>query len=205
LIPEAAKVFGQTTESLMLSLAHQIKNTAGFVGANPEKQLRIVASRITKLEEEVQQRRQESRSTSGGAGQPPANTGTSTSGSTQTGDKRMSSRGQGGLTAKLEPIMVWLREAGTAATRVNKEDLAAFKDVRCRLARVCSDLEAQLKGNAAAEKISDAVWRAQYSELTVEARETKATVDSLIGKLEVKQLQKKKYCVAQHGWTCSGS
>jgi hypothetical protein len=108
-----------------------------------------------------------------------------------TGDKRMSSRGQGGLTAKLEPILVWLREAGTAATRVNKEDLDACRDVRSRLARVCSDLEAQLKGNAAAEKISDAVWKAQYNELTVDARETMVTVDSLIGKLEVKQLQEK--------------
>jgi hypothetical protein len=94
LIAEVAEVFGQTTESLMLLLAHQIKNTAGFVGENPEKQLRIVASRLTKLEEELQQRRQESGSTSGGAGQPPANTGTSMGGSTQTGDKRTSSRGQ---------------------------------------------------------------------------------------------------------------
>jgi hypothetical protein len=30
LIAEAAEVLGQTKESLMLSLAHQIKNTAGF-------------------------------------------------------------------------------------------------------------------------------------------------------------------------------
>jgi adenylate kinase len=56
LIKEAAEVFGQTYNSLMLSLAHQIKNTAGFVGASPEKQLAIVASRLTKLEEEVQWR-----------------------------------------------------------------------------------------------------------------------------------------------------
>jgi hypothetical protein len=191
LIAKAAEVFGQTNESLMLSLAHQIKNTAGFVGASSEKQLAIVASRLTKLEEEVQQRRQESGSTSGGAGQPPANTGTSKGGSAQTGDKRMTSRGQVGLTSKLEPILVWLREAGTAATRVNKEDLEACKDMRCRLTRVCSDLEAQLKGNAAAEKISDAIWKAQYCELTVDAREAMATVDSLISKLEAKQLQEK--------------
>jgi hypothetical protein len=142
LIAEVAKVFGQTKDSLMLSLAHQIKNTAGFVGAGPEKQLAIVVSRLTKLEEEVQQRRQESGSTSGGAGQPPANTGTSMGGSTQTGDKRMSSRGQGGLTAKLEPIMVQLREVVSAAARVNKEDLEACKDMKGRLTRVCSDLEA---------------------------------------------------------------
>jgi hypothetical protein len=57
LVAEAAKLFGQTKESLMLSLVHQIKNTAGFVGASSEKQLAIVASRLTKLEEEVQQRR----------------------------------------------------------------------------------------------------------------------------------------------------
>jgi hypothetical protein len=191
LIADATEVFGQTTESLMLSLAHQMKNTAGFVGASSDKQLRIVASRLTKLEEEVKQRRQESGSTSGGAGQPTANTGTSTGGETQTGEKRTSSRGQGGLTAKLEPILVRLREAATAATRVNKEDLEACKDVRCRLARVCSDLEAQLKGNAVAERISDAVWKAQFNELTVDAREAMATVDSLIDKLEVKQLQEK--------------
>jgi hypothetical protein len=114
-----------------------------------------------------------------------------TGGEPQTGDKRTSSRGQGGLTAKLEPILVRLREAGTAVTRVNKEDLEACKDVRCRLARVCSDLEAQLKGNAVAERISDAVWKAQYNELTVDAREAAATVDSLISKLEAKQLQEK--------------
>jgi hypothetical protein len=103
----------------------------------------------------------------------------------------MWSRGQGGLTAKLEPILVRLREVGTAATRVNKEDLEACKDVRCRLTRVCSDLEAQLKGNAAAEKMAGAVWKAQYNELTVDAREAMATVDSLISKLEAKQLQEK--------------
>jgi hypothetical protein len=93
--------------------------------------------------------------------------------------------------AKLEPILVRLREVGTAATRVNKLDLEACKDVRSRLARVCSDLEAQLKGNAAAEKVSDAVWKAQYNELTVDAREATATVDSLISKLEAKQLQER--------------
>jgi hypothetical protein len=191
LIAEAAEVFRQTYESLMLSLAHQIKNTAGFVGASSEKQLAIVASRLMKLEEEVQQRRQESGSTSGGAGQPPVNTGTSKGKETQTGDKRTSSRGQGGLTAKLEPILVRHREVGTAATRVNKEDLEACKDVKSRLSRVCFDLEAQLKGNAASEKISDAVWKAQYNELTVDAREAMATVDSLISKLEAKQLQEK--------------
>jgi uncharacterized protein (DUF1778 family) len=191
LIAEAAEVFGQSTESLMLSLAHQIKNTAGFVGASSEKQLRIVAARLTKLEEEVQQRRQESGFTSGGAGQPTANTGTSKGGETQTSDNRKSSRGQGGLTAKLEPILVRLREAAMAATRVNKEDLEACKDVRNRLARICSDLEAQLKGNAAAEKVADAVYKAQYNEYTVDAREAMAIVDSLIGKLEVKQLQER--------------
>jgi hypothetical protein len=176
----------------MLSLAHQIKNTAGFVGSKPEKQLVIVASRLTKLEEEVKQRRQEGRSTSEGAGQPPANTGTSTGGETQTGDRRMSSRGQGGLTAKLEPILVRLWDAVTGVTRVSKEsDLEACKDVRSRLNRIIADLEAQLKGNAAAEKISDAVWKAQFNELTVDAREAIATVDSLIGKLEVKQLQER--------------
>jgi HPt (histidine-containing phosphotransfer) domain-containing protein len=49
LIAAAAEVFGQTYDSLMFSLAHQIKNTAGFVGASQEKQLAIVASRLTKL------------------------------------------------------------------------------------------------------------------------------------------------------------
>jgi hypothetical protein len=190
LVPEAAEVFGQTQESLMLSLAHQIKSTAGFAAASSDKQLAIVASRLTKLEEEVRQQRHEGGSTSGGAGQPPANTGTSKGGESQTGDKR-SSRGQGGLTAKPEPILVRLREVGTAATRVNKEDLEACKDVRSRLARVCSDLEAQLKGNAVAERVSDAVWKAQYNELTVDAREAAATVDSLISKLEAKQLQER--------------
>jgi hypothetical protein len=153
--------------------------------------LAIVASRLTKLEEEVKQQRQESGSTSGGAGQPPANTGTSKGGSAPTGDKRTTSRGQGGLTSKLEPILVRLREAGSAATRVNKEDLEACKDVKSRLTRVCSDLEAQLNGNAAAEKIADAVWKAQYTELTVDAREATATIDSLISKLKAKQLQEK--------------
>jgi hypothetical protein len=191
LIAEAAELYGQTTESLMLSLAHQIKNTAGFVGTSSEKQAAIVASRLTKLEEEVKQRQQESESSSGGAGQPPANTGTLKGGSAPIGDKRTSSRGQGGLTAKLEPILVRLREAVSAAARVNKEDLEACKDMRSRLSRVCSDLEAQLKGNAAAEKIADAVFKAQYNELTVDAREAKAMIDSLISKLEAKQLQEK--------------
>jgi hypothetical protein len=103
----------------------------------------------------------------------------------------MSSRGQGGLAAKLEPIMVQLREVGTAATRVNKEDFEACKDLRSRLTRVCSDLEAQLQGNAVAERISDAVWKAQYNEFTVDKREATATVDSLISKLEAKQLQER--------------
>jgi hypothetical protein len=192
LIAEAAEVFGQTKDSLMLLLAHQIKSTAGFVGASSEKQLAIVASRLTKLEEEVKQRRQEGGSTSAGAGQPTANTGTLTGGETQTGDKRTSSRGQGGLTAKLEPILVRLRDAVTAVTRVSREgDLEACKEVRSRLNRIIADLEAQLKGNAAAEKISDAVWKAQYNELTVDARKAMATVDSLIGKFEVKQLQER--------------
>jgi hypothetical protein len=191
LVAEAAEVFGQTQESLMISLAHQKKNTAGLVGASLEKQLAIIASRLTKLEEEVRRWRQESGSTSGGAGQPPANTGTLTGEETQTGDKRMSSRGQGGLMAKLEPILVRLWEVGTAVTQVNKEDLEACKDVRSTPTRVCSDLEAQLKGNAAAEKILDAVWKAQYNELTVDAREAMATVESLISKLEAKQLQER--------------
>jgi hypothetical protein len=69
----------------------------------------------------------------------------------------MSSRGQGGLAAKLEPILVRLRDAGTAVTQVNKEDLEACRDVRNRLLRVCADIEAQLKGNAAAERMTDAV------------------------------------------------
>jgi hypothetical protein len=89
------------------------------------------------------------------------------------------------------PILVRLRDTVTEVTRVNKEDLEACKDVRSRLTRVCADLEAQLKGNAAAERISDAVWKAQYNELTVDAREAMVTVDSLIGRLEAKQLQER--------------
>jgi hypothetical protein len=61
--------------------------------------------------------------------------------------------------------------------------------VRNRLVRVCTDLEAQLKGNAAAERKTDAVWKAHYNELTVDAREATATIESLISKLEAKQLQ----------------
>jgi hypothetical protein len=139
----------------------------------------------------VRRRQQESGSTSGGAGQPPANTGTSKGDESWTGDTRMLSRGQGGLAAKLEAILVWLRDAGTAVTQVNREDLDACRDVRNRLSRVCADLEAQLKGNAAAERISDSVWKAQYNELTVDAREATAMVESLISKLEAKQLQER--------------
>jgi hypothetical protein len=206
LVAEVAELFRQTQESLMQSLASQIKSTAGFATASSDKQLAIVASRLTKLEEEVRRRRQESGFTSGGAGQPNANTSTSKGGESQIGDMRMLSRGQGSLTAKLEPILVRLRDAVTAVTRVSKEeDLEACKDVRSKLTRVSAHLEAQLKGNAAAERISDAVWKAQYNELTVDAREATVTVDSLIGKLEVKQLQEKKYCVTQHGWMSRGS
>jgi hypothetical protein len=76
LVVEAAVVFGQTEESLLQSLVNQIKSTAGFATARLDKQLAIIASRLTKLEEEVRRRRQEGGSTSGGAGQPTANTGT---------------------------------------------------------------------------------------------------------------------------------
>jgi hypothetical protein len=86
----------------------------------------------------------------------------------------MSSRGQGGLAAKLEPIMARLREAITAVTQVNREDLDASKKVRNRLVRVCTDQEAQLKGNAVVERLSDAVWKAHYNELTVDVRELTA-------------------------------
>jgi hypothetical protein len=71
LVAKAAKVFGQTQESLMQSLANQIKSAAGFAMANTDRKLAIVASRLTQLEEEVRRRRQEGWSTSGGAGQPP--------------------------------------------------------------------------------------------------------------------------------------
>jgi hypothetical protein len=163
----------------------------GFATANPDRKLAIVASRLTQLEEEVQRWQQESGSTSGGAGQPPANIGTLKGDESRTDDTRMSSRGQGGLAAKLEPILVRLQDVGTAVTQVNREDLDACRDVRNRLSRVCADLEAQLKGNAAAERISDAVWKAQSNELTVDAREATATVESLISKLEAKQLQER--------------
>jgi hypothetical protein len=189
LVAKAAVVFGQTQESLMQSLANQIKSTGGFATASSDKKLAIVASRLTQLEEEVQRRRQEGGTA--GAGQPTANTGTLKGGESQIGDTRMSSRGQGGLAAKLEPILVRLRDAGTAAAQVNREDLDACKDVRNRLGRVCADLEAQLKGNAVAERVSDAVWKAQYNELTVDAREATAMVESLISKLEAKQLQER--------------
>jgi hypothetical protein len=89
----------------------------------------------------------------------------------------------------LEPIMAPLRDAVTAVTQVIREDLDACKDVRNRLVRVCTDLEAQLKGNAAVERMTDAVWKAHYNELTVDAREATAMIESLISKLEAKQLQ----------------
>jgi hypothetical protein len=56
LVAEAAEVFGQTKESLMQSLANQIKSTAGFATANSDRKLAIVASRLTQLEEEVRRR-----------------------------------------------------------------------------------------------------------------------------------------------------
>jgi hypothetical protein len=73
LVAEAAELFGQTQESLMQSLVSQIKSTAGFATASSDKQLAIVASRLTKLEEEVQRWRQESEFTNGGAVQCTAN------------------------------------------------------------------------------------------------------------------------------------
>jgi hypothetical protein len=170
-------------------MANQIKSAAGFATVNPDRKLAIIASRLTQLEEEVRRQRQEGGSTSEGAGQPPANTGTLKGDESQIGDTRMSSRGQGGLAAKLEPILVRFRDAGTAAAQVNREDLDACRDVRNRLGRVSADQEAQLKGNAVAERVSDAVWKALYNELTVDAREAMATVESLISKLEAKQLQ----------------
>jgi hypothetical protein len=120
LIAEAAEVFGQTEESLMQSLATEIKNAAGFATANSDRRLAIVASRLTQLVEEVGRRRQKSGSTGGGAGQPPAAGGTSKGGEARTGDTKMSSRGQGGLAAKLEPIKARLRDAVTAVTQVNR-------------------------------------------------------------------------------------
>jgi hypothetical protein len=56
LVAEAAEVFGQTEESLMQSLANQIKSVAGFSMANSDRKLAIVASRLTQLEEEVRRR-----------------------------------------------------------------------------------------------------------------------------------------------------
>jgi hypothetical protein len=53
LVAEAAEVFGQMLESLMQSLANQLKNAAGFAVANLDRKLVIVASRLTQLEEEV--------------------------------------------------------------------------------------------------------------------------------------------------------
>jgi hypothetical protein len=141
--------------------------------------------------EEVGRQRQEGESTSEGADQPLANTGTLKGDESGIGDTRMLSRGQGGLAAKLEPILVRLRDAGTAADQVNREDLDACRDVRNRLGRVCADLEAYLKENAVAERVSDAVWKAQYNELTVDAREAMATFKSLISKLEAKELQER--------------
>jgi hypothetical protein len=44
--------------------------------------------------------------------------------------------------------------------QVNREDQDACEDVKRRLVRECNDLEAQLKGNAVAEKLSNAVWKA---------------------------------------------
>jgi hypothetical protein len=41
--------------------------------------------------------------------------------------------------------------------------------VKRRLIHVCGDQEAQLKGNAEAERLSEIMWRAHYNELTVDA------------------------------------
>jgi hypothetical protein len=53
LIAEAVEVFGQTPESLLQSLATEVKNAAGFATANLDRRLAIVASRLMQLEEEV--------------------------------------------------------------------------------------------------------------------------------------------------------
>jgi hypothetical protein len=63
----------------------------------------------------------------------------------------MSFIGQGGLAAKLEPINARLWDAVTAVTQVKREDLDTCEDAKNRLVQVCTDLEAQLKGNAAAQ------------------------------------------------------
>jgi hypothetical protein len=69
LVAEGAEVFWQMQESLMQSLANQIKSAAGFATANPDRNLVIVASRLTQLEEEVRRRRISKKSHSVGAAQ----------------------------------------------------------------------------------------------------------------------------------------
>jgi hypothetical protein len=120
-------------------------------------------------------------STGGRDGQPTPATGTSMGGGAPTGESRMLS--------KLEPIKVWLRDAVTAVNQVNRGDLDACKDVKRRLVPVCNDLDAQLKGNAVAEKLSDAIWKTHYNKLTVDAREATIMVENLISKMYAKCLQ----------------
>jgi hypothetical protein len=59
--------------------------------------------------------------------------------------------------------------------------------VKRRLFCVCGDLEAQLKGNSEAERLTEFVWNAHYNEPTVDARDATAMIEALIGKMNAKR------------------
>jgi hypothetical protein len=79
-----------------------------------------------------------------------------------------------------------------AAGQKNTEDLKACEAVSEKLISACRNLEAQLKGNAAPEKLPEAVWRQQFAEMIVGVAAVRDRLNAAIRELREKQ------CKIQH-------
>jgi hypothetical protein len=151
----------------------------------PEDEMQRDHSELQRRDEDV-----------GGPGEKPEQPGGSKEPAVEPGEpQRASARLAGGFSVQLERLKRELDIAIVVANHVNLDE----KDCTIaseRLIAACIDLEALLKGNAAAEGLSDVVWQQEYAAFTVDARAAKERVAANLKALRDKQ-RKKQYEVAK--------
>jgi hypothetical protein len=94
--------------------------------------------------------------------------------------QRSSSRNRGGLDSQIEPLRQKLDIAVAEANQMNQEDLDMYISASERLTAASVDLEAQLRGNAAAEGISAADWQKDFAAYSVGVRTAKERLNGAI-------------------------
>jgi hypothetical protein len=106
---------------------------------------------------------------------------------------RQSTRNKGGLDSRIEPLRREPSCAIAAAHQDDPEDLQECKKAEKKLQEAAKELEAQMRGNAAAEGVSAAVWQSEfnaYAEGLEPARRKLATAIKACEEKQVKMMQR---------------